>query len=62
MQKTKKPFIIICSLIAMIIVGVTMLIYVNYVQHSLWEDSVSDILEATSQESESFQLLSLIHI
>lgn len=56
MQKTKKPFIIICSLIAMIIVGVTMLIYVNYVQHSLWEDSVSDILEATSQESESFQL------
>ncbi|MFQ8704570.1 MAG: EAL domain-containing protein [Thomasclavelia sp.] len=56
MQKTKKPVIIICSLIAMIIVGVTMLIYINYVQHSLWEDSVSDILEATSQESESFQL------
>ncbi|WP_455682559.1 bifunctional diguanylate cyclase/phosphodiesterase [Thomasclavelia sp.] len=56
MQKTKKPLIIICSLIAMMIVGVTMLIYVNYVQHSLWEDSVSDILAATSQESESFQL------
>ncbi|MCC0628582.1 MULTISPECIES: EAL domain-containing protein [unclassified Clostridioides] len=51
-----KPIIIICSILAIGIVGMTMLTYVNFVRGSLWEKSVYDILESTTAEQKSFKL------
>lgn len=56
MRKNKVPIIMICSILAIGVVGATMITYVNYVRHSLWDQAVNDILDSTTQEQESFQL------
>lgn len=56
MKKRKTPIIILCSIFMMIIVGITMFVYVNYVQHSLWNQAVNDIMSSTKQEQKAFQL------
>lgn len=56
MKKKKIPVIMMCSLIAIIVVGLTMITFTQYVQSSLWEKSVNDILDSTTQEQKAFQL------
>lgn len=55
MKKKEIPIIIICSLLAIGIVSATMLTYINYVRDSLWDQSVNDILDSTTQVQEAFQ-------
>lgn len=56
MKKIKIPIIVISSILAVIIVGITMFSYIDYVRVSLWEKSVNDILESTSQEEKTLNI------
>ena len=49
MKNKKIPVFILGSLFAIAIVTITMISYIDYVQESLWDKSVDDILETTSQ-------------
>lgn len=56
MKKRKIPILVMSSILAIGVVGITMFTYVNYVRQSLWNQAVNDILDSTTQEQESFQL------
>lgn len=47
---------IVGGISAVIFVVFSMFIYVNYVQDSLWDKSINDILETTSQEEKAFNV------
>ena len=55
-KKEKKPIFILGSILAIVIVAFTMISYIDYVQESLWDQSVNDILETTSQEEKSLNI------
>lgn len=56
MKNKKIPVFILGSLFAIAIVTITMISYIDYVQESLWDKSVDDILETTSQEEKSLNI------
>ena len=56
MKNKKISLMIVGGISAVIFVVFSMFIYVNYVQDSLWDKSINDILETTSQEEKAFNV------
>lgn len=56
MKNKKISLMIVRGISAVIFVVFSMFIYVNYVQDSLWDKSINDILETTSQEEKAFNV------
>lgn len=56
MKNKKLSLMIVGGISAVIFVVFIMIIYVDYVQDSLWDKSINDILETTSQEEKAFNV------